>query len=226
MNYRELEIKQEKEELLFYHDFWKHYIALEKLFMETEKYVAISEDNKKTYSIQYDILLQAICGEIDVVIKRLCYELDYNSQVHDMYDYIRVLLKNDKYIQEREAKLELYNMKFIPWKNIGFMVQNGHKKPICPKWWNVYIGVKHNRITFEKQDNEFKIKDRNIKQANQDNVLNALAGLFIIEMRCLDLMRNRFYILFKDLGSESTIVVSNRFNDSIFQETIEITECF
>lgn len=37
MTYEELEKKQEKEELLFYHDFWKHYIALEKLFMETEK---------------------------------------------------------------------------------------------------------------------------------------------------------------------------------------------
>ena len=47
MTYEELEKKQEKEELLFYHYFWKHYIALKKLFMETEKYVAISEDNKK-----------------------------------------------------------------------------------------------------------------------------------------------------------------------------------
>ena len=226
MTHEELEKQQEKEELLFYHDFWKHYIALEKLFMETEKYVAISEDNSKTYSIQYDILLQAICGEIDVVIKRLCYELDQTSQANDMNDYIEILVKKDEHIKDREVELELYNMKFVPWKNIGFRTQNGKRKPNCPQWWNGYIGVKHKRITFEKQHNEFKIKERNIKQANQDNVLNALAGLFVIEMRSLELMRTRFYSLFKQIGTETTIEISNRFNDSIFQETIEITECF
>ena len=49
MNYNELVRK----ELIFYHDFWKQYIALEKLVLETEKYVAISKDNENAYSIQY-----------------------------------------------------------------------------------------------------------------------------------------------------------------------------
>lgn len=69
--------------------------------------------------------MQAICGELDVAIKRLCYEYDHTSQVHDMYDYIKVLLENDKYIKERKVELELYNMKFVPWKDIGFRNQNG-----------------------------------------------------------------------------------------------------
>ena len=71
MNYDELVRKASKEELTFYHDFWKQYIALEKLVLETEKYVAISKDNENTFSIQYNILLQAICAEVDVVIKRI-----------------------------------------------------------------------------------------------------------------------------------------------------------
>lgn len=39
MNYDELVRKASKEELTFYHDFWKQYIAFEKLVLETEKYV-------------------------------------------------------------------------------------------------------------------------------------------------------------------------------------------
>ena len=38
MDYKELVLKVSKEELSFYHDFWKQYIELEKLFLETEKY--------------------------------------------------------------------------------------------------------------------------------------------------------------------------------------------
>ncbi len=31
--------------------YWKHYIALEEKFLETTKYVEVSEDNFNTYSI-------------------------------------------------------------------------------------------------------------------------------------------------------------------------------
>ena len=220
----DLYLKQEKEELKFYHDFWKHYIALEKLFMETEKYVTIADDNKKAYSIQYDILLQAICGEVDVVIKRLCNELDRNTVVNDMKDYIDILLKYSPSIKTKEVKLELYNMSFTPWKGIGFRNKDGENKPNCPKWWNGYNSVKHRRITFGKENNEFKIKERNIKQANQGNVLNALAGLFIIETECLSLMRKRFRKLFEKEGLKINANIPNRFNDSIFQEQIEVVE--
>lgn len=55
MNYDELVRKASKEELTFYHDFWKQYIALEKLVLETEKYVAFSKDNENALlnTIQY-----------------------------------------------------------------------------------------------------------------------------------------------------------------------------
>ena len=56
MNYDELVRKASKEELTFYHDFWKQYIALEKLVLETEKYVAFSKDNENAYSIQYNTI--------------------------------------------------------------------------------------------------------------------------------------------------------------------------
>lgn len=227
MTYDELVRKTEQEELKFYHDFWKQYIELEKLFLETEKYVAISDKNKNTYSIQYNILLQAICAEVDVVIKRLCYEYDSQAKVEDMKDYIHIITLFDPFLKDTEVNLELYGMSISPWKNIGFREVNGIERPQCPYWWDGYIKLKHRRLTFSKSNNEFNILERNVQQANQKNVLGALAGLFVLETRCLQKMRERFCKEFQNNGFTSTTVeICNRFNDSIFQETIETMECF
>ena len=227
MTYDELVRKTEQEELKFYHDFWKQYIELEKLFLETEKYVAICDKNKNTYSIQYNILLQAICAEVDVVIKRLCYEYDSQVKVEDMKDYIHIITLFDPFLKDIEVNLELYSMLIHPWKNIGFREVNGVEKPKCPYWWDGYIKLKHRRLTFSKSNNEFNILERNIQQANQKNVLGALAGLFVLETRCLQKMRERFSKEFQNNGfSSTTVEICNRFNDSIFQETIETMECF
>lgn len=227
MTYDELVIKTEQEELKFYHDFWKQYIELEKLFLETEKYVAISDKNKNTYSIQYNILLQAICAEVDVVIKRLCYEYDNQAKVKDMKDYIYNVTLFDPFLKDCKVNLELYGMLIRPWKNIGFQEVGGVEKLKCPYWWDGYIKLKHRRLTFSKSNNNFNILERNIQQANQKNVLGALAGLFVLETRCLQKMRKRFSDEFQNNGfSSTTVQICNRFNDSIFQEEIKISECF
>lgn len=227
MTYEDLVKKTMQEEIKFYHDFWKQYIELEKLFLETEKFVAISDKNKSTYSIQYNILLQAICAEVDIVIKRLCYEYDSQAKVKDMKDYIHVITLFDPSIKDIVVNLELYSMVISPWKNIGFRENNGVEQLICPYWWDGYIKLKHRRLTFSKSNNEFNIVERNIQQANQKNVLGALAGLFILETRCLQKMRERFCREFQNNGfSSTTVEICNRFNDSFFQETIETLESF
>jgi len=221
MNSMEILEKKEKEEINFYRDFWKHYIELEKLFLETEKYVAIDNSNRKTYSLQYSILLQAICGEIDVVIKRFIYEYDNHIVVKNMEDYVSFLYNHNTGLENEVAFLDDYNLDFQPWKSIGFRNVNGENRLICPKWWSEYNSIKHRRITFEKQNNEFKIIEKNIKHANQENVLNALAALFILEKQCLILMRKRFNDLLSQINSQDSVEITNRFNDSIFQNVIE-----
>ena len=119
MNYDELVRKASKEELTFYHDFWKQYIALEKLVLETEKYVAFSKDNENAYSIQYNILLQAICAEADVVIKRLCYEYDSQAEVHDMYDYIQLITSHDSNFKDVKVRLQIYEMQSVMGEKYG-----------------------------------------------------------------------------------------------------------
>ena len=225
MDYKELVLKVSKEELSFYHDFWKQYIELEKLFLETEKYVAISKYNENAFSIQYNILLQAICAEVDVVIKRLCYEYDNQTEVHNMYDYIELITSHDLNFKNIKVRLQHYEMEIMPWKDIGIRQVNGESKLICPYWWNGYIYVKHRRLTFSLSANEFNISERNIRQANQKNVIGALAGLFALEEKCLEKMRERHMEEIKKNGYPPvTIEISDKFNDSIFQETINVDE--
>ena len=214
------------EELHFYHDFWKQYIELEKLFLETEKYVTIAEDNRKAFSVQYNILLQAICAEIDAVCKRLCFEYNSGEKVVDMGDYIEMFLAHDEALKDVQVDLQLYDMHFKPWANIGFRYdEQGNKKPNCPYWWNGYISLKHKRVVVSKKGNGFEIIERNLMQANQRNVLGALSALYILEMRCLQKMRERFNAEFAKNGFPTMSVgIYDRFNNSMFQETVDIID--
>ena len=92
---------------------------------------------------------------------------------------------------------------------------------ICPYWRNGYINVKHKRSLFSKAGNKFNINTRNLKQANQ----GALAGLFVLEIKCLEKMRARHDADFEKYGFQYvTVELCDKFNDSIFQETIDISE--
>lgn len=52
--------------------YWKYYLALEKAFLETERYVEFDYvKNSNTYSMTYMQLFQSICSEIDVIGKTL-----------------------------------------------------------------------------------------------------------------------------------------------------------
>lgn len=223
MTYDEIVSLAKKEWLSFYHDFWKQYIELERLFLETDKYVAIDKDNAKAFSMQYNLILQAICAEVDVVIKRLCLEYDNSIDVNNMGQYIELINSKDAEFKNTKVELNLYNIEILPWENIGY--RNEKKEVICPYWWNGYINVKHKRLLFSKAGNKFNINARNLKQANQKNVLGALAGLFVLEMKCLEKMRERLDGEFEKYGYQHvTVELCDKFNDSIFQETIDISE--
>jgi len=227
MTYEEIVKKQQKQEIAFYHEFWKQYIELEKLFLETEKYVAINDKNFKTYSIQYNILLQAICAEVDVVIKRFCFEFDNTTNIDDMYKYVNFILLHMPNLVNKQVNMQLYDLNITPWKGIGFRRNNkGKEFVIPPYWWDGYIKIKHRRITFSKNDNEYKILERNMVQANQKNVLGALAGLFVLEIECLNKMRERFKILFENAGYPTVEAGLDMFNNSIFQQELNIFEGF
>ena len=66
-------------------------------------------------------------GNLDIYTREM--------SVKDMSDYINCLLTYEPNIKTQEVKLNLYNMKFTPWENIGYYTnKDGTKKLIAPYW--------------------------------------------------------------------------------------------
>lgn len=88
--------------------YWKYYLALENRFLETERYVEFDLSNGMVYSMEYMMLFQTICSEIDVVGKAyagICepsFKADKRTGLNEWWFYvtktIRSLLKNLLYL--------------------------------------------------------------------------------------------------------------------------------
>lgn len=144
----------------FKKEYLSQYILIEKDFRDTNDYVSMSENNYKTFSAVYLKLLLSIGSEVDVVEQLLC-ELLHTDKAHfnevepDFYSIL--------------VEVENYDIILSPWKFDGNY----------PNWWTAYNEIKHNRnCVAEKFDKSKKY----FEFANLENVLNALAGLFSLEL--------------------------------------------
>lgn len=178
----------------FIRDYWSYYIELEEQLVSTKRYVDFSELNNKTFSVEYLKLLQATCGEIDVVAKVLSEYIDptFMSQ-----RYINIQ-KWGFVIQQAFPNIENTAVRFnndyivIPWHHWAYKkheYRNGSvrydlaKGKDTPKWWRAYNALKHERTS------AYRKGKTNYVQANLGNVISAMAALYILEqlfLSCLD----------------------------------------
>jgi hypothetical protein len=167
---------------LFLDQYWKYYLNLEKEVLATFEYSTLDKLNASNFSIEYAKLLQTICSEIDVVSKAYC---DYpgTSNMDKMPKYASVITVHRPNIKTIEVDcLENRNCKykpFIVWEFNANTSVNGITRitGTPPSWWTIYNKVKHERRSMNSTH-----RKENYKLANQDNVMNAIAGLFLIEM--------------------------------------------
>lgn len=154
---------------------WEYYLVLERDFLETERYVSfeLGENylydgishtdlgNSMSFSDEFIKQYQGICSEVDVIMKTICKELG-NSAANDMeHGYTPTILQNWSTIRNQKVKLKDVELQpFLNWEQAP-----NYKSP---DWWPPYNKVKHERI-------------RNYKKANLKNVINALAGLYVLE---------------------------------------------
>ncbi len=208
-------------ERIFYHQYWKHYIALEQKFLQTENFVMIEKDNFATFSTEYEFLLQAICSEINVASQRLARELDSNSKCKNIDDFIKLTNKHKESLIFELVVLELYDLILSPWKDVE--INNDGKITNYPKWWVANNQLKHNRIT-RKVINGKGSTIKNFKNANLENVLNSLAALYTLEMRCINKIEKRFSKIFEkeNLEYESLVYPEK----SIFSISLQPEESF
>lgn len=205
----------------FYHQYWKHYIALEHKFLQTENFVTIEKDNFTTFSTEYEFLLQAICSEINVVTQFLAKEYQTNFTCKNIDDFIKLIIKNKESLCFETIVLELYDLLLTPWNDIK--ISNEGKITSYPKWWIDNNQIKHNRIT-QKVINSKNSTIKNYKNANLENVLNALAALYSLEMKCLKKINKRYSEVFKKESIEYDPLVFPE--KSIFSISLQPEECF
>jgi hypothetical protein len=138
---------------------WFYYVALEEDFAATDRYVEICGENFKTFSTEYTRLFLSTCSEIDVVLKLFCETIVPKAKLKEMKDYRKVILKAHPDVPKLHVGMRRQFISSQPWKEWA------HANP--PTWWNDYNAVKHKR-------------DKNYQKANMENVLDALAALYVI----------------------------------------------
>lgn len=154
---------------------WSYYLVLEKDFLDTERYISFDFGDNYLYDSQHTVTdcansttfsnefvkqYQAICSEVDVILKSICKELG-NTSANSMPDYTNLILNQWSNLPNQKVRMNVIELQ--PFKNWS-------PNPVynSPDWWSPYNRVKHERL-------------ENFRDANLKNVANALAGLYILE---------------------------------------------
>ena len=162
----------------FIKKYWNYYLRLEEEFYDTRNFVEFSEDNFGTYSIEYLKLYLSVCSEIDVVGKFIAKSINSrfdleNANIKKWWaEIIEKLKYKNQYLYEFDVNFVDIKA-IIPWSNFNYP---SNPDANSPTWWGTYNKVKHNRTErYEDTDKEF------FTQANLNNVIDAFAGLYVLE---------------------------------------------
>jgi hypothetical protein len=142
---------------------WHYFLALERDLVGTTDFVEPHFGNAAAFSNAYAKLLLLVGSEVDVIAKALCRQVPGAAAACNIMDYRSILLGAFPGIETVEIYLARYAMKFTPWQAWSL------EKPTSPDWWRAHTNVKHHR------------KDQ-FGDANQQHVLNAYAGLLVLEL--------------------------------------------
>ena len=148
--------------------YWKQFLMIEKEFRQVIKYVAISEDNFDAYSDFFAKIILQIGSEVDIVAKVLCKEHNTESKADGINKYRDEILKAHPELEK--VTVVCADIELIPWRDWS---------ESTPLWWRIYNGIKHNRCGIETYNDEAK---ESYKFANLRDTLNALAGLYLINL--------------------------------------------
>ena len=138
---------------------WSYFLALEADVENLSRYIEFTTGNFGAYSIEMSHILLAASSEVDVVAKQLCKQYVPEGKESNMDQYRNTLRKASHELENSVVTLPRYGLTLTPWSN--------WQEDKNPNWWGSYNDVKHKR-------------DRFFSEANLNNVLNAMAGLFLI----------------------------------------------
>lgn len=189
--------------------YWSYYLVLEKDFLDTERYISFDlgdnylydshtihdYGNSGAFSNEFVKQYQAICSEVDVVLKTICKELSGITE-NNMPAYTDLVLKKWETLSEQKVRMNTIELQ--PFKNWKPSLSYS-----APDWWTPYNRVKHERL-------------ENFRKANLKNVMNALAGLYTLESYLVK------YIGDRDKTKDVPNDISNLFELIDFHTNVEV----
>ena len=144
-------------------NYWRYYRMLEDKFLATANYVEINPANFSSFSNEYALLLQSIGAELDNFFKVYCgFALTDRKNIADYAAFVLADFPSIIAEQIRVLGTEITVTPFTGW--------NAAAPAQSLAWWMAFDHIKHNRIG-------------NFPEANQENVLNMLAALFLLEVK-------------------------------------------
>lgn len=140
---------------------WKYYLLLEEDFLRTTRYVELDQANFDTFSKEYYKIFMSICMESEALMKAIS-GIGGNAY-SNIGDFGAGILNKYPGITNKEVNVNYTNIILKPYD--GWLASAARK---TLKWWDAYDDAKHDRVAMDSK-------------ANLDNVINALAGLYILE---------------------------------------------
>ncbi len=142
--------------------YWQYFLALEEDLIKFSRYVEFDTSNYETYSIELVRIYLSVCSEVDVVAKITARNLtNLKSDKIGIGLYKKTILNFYPNIVNLSIDIPRYKLVFTPWKEWESLES--------PLWWTKYNKVKHHRSDY-------------FHEANLGNVLNAMAGLLVINL--------------------------------------------
>lgn len=144
---------------------WQYFLAIESDLEKTTRYVEISHKNYHTYSIEFARIFLSAGSEVDVIAKDLCNRINPHGAYKNINDYRNTITTKYPKFFSMEVTLPRYSLSLKPWSSWGATPQEN------PVWWRSYNYVKHRR-------------NEAFEEANLENTLNCIAGLFCLLLYC------------------------------------------
>ena len=136
---------------------WEYFLALENDLVKCSRFVEFSQQNFKTYSIEFVRILLASASEFDVICKQICKLIDPETDTKNIMDYQVCIMSEYSYFAGIEIEIPRYNLSLKPF-------EAWYESKSSPVWWQASNLVKHER------NNHFA-------KANLENTLLSVAGL-------------------------------------------------
>jgi hypothetical protein len=142
---------------------WNYLYSIERDLENLARYIEFNNDNFKCYSIEISKILMLAAAEVDVVCKQLCKKINPASRADSIGVYRSEILLKYRDIPKFKVVMPRYGLKLTPWSNWKNRIHT------VPFWWTAYNKIKHHRHT-------------HYERGNLKNALNAIAGLFIMNL--------------------------------------------